>query len=62
MSSTPAAEGLSMQKVLSHAIYLRALVAEILGVESIRIPIKTHMDSNDLFQAVKSTKFVKDKR
>ena len=51
-----------MQKGLSHAIYLRALVAEILGVDPIRIPIKTHTDSNDLFQAVKSTKFVKDKR
>ena len=51
-----------MQKGLSHAVYLRALVAEILGVDPVRIPIKTHTDSNDLFQAVKSTKFVKDKR
>ena len=37
-------------------------MAEILGVDPVRIPIKTHTDSNDLFQAVKSTKFVKDKR
>ena len=62
MSSTSAAEALSLQSSLSHAIFLRALLTETLGVEDSKIPIRSYIDSNDLFQAIKSTKFVEDKR
>ena len=62
VSSTSAAEALSLQSSLSHAIFLRALLTETLGVEDSKIPIRSYIDSNDLFQAIKSTKFVEDKR
>ena len=57
-----AAEALSMQMALAHSIYLRAILAETLGVEDRSIPIKAHIDSNNLYQAIISTKFVEDKR
>ena len=62
VGSTVAAEALSMQMALAHSIYLRAILAETLGVEDQSIPIKAHIDSNNLYQAIISTKFVEDKR
>ena len=62
VGSTVAAEALSMQMALAHSIYLRAILAETLGVEDRSIPIKAHIDSNNLHQAIISTKFVEDKR
>ena len=41
---------------------LSVLLTEILGVSNFDIQIIAHIDSNDLYQAVFSTKFVKDKR
>ena len=61
VGSTVAAEALSLQTAISHAIYLRAILTEMLGNES-SIPIKSYIDSNNLYQAVYSTKFVEDKR
>ena len=62
VGSTVAAEALSMQMALAHSIYLRAILAETLGVDDQSIPIKAHIDSNNLHQAIISTKFVEDKR
>ena len=62
VGSTVAAEALSLQMALAHSIYLRAILAETLGVEDLSIPIKAHIDSNNLHQAIISTKFVEDKR
>ena len=62
VGSTVAAEALSMQMALAHSIYLRALLAETLGISALEIPIKAHIDSNNLYQAIISTKFVEDKR
>ena len=62
VGSTVAAEALSMQMALAHSIYLRAILAETLGINALEIPIKAHIDSNNLYQAIISTKFVEDKR
>ena len=60
--STVAAEALSLQMALSHAVFLRAVIAETLGVDVLAIPIHSYIDSNNLHQAINSTKFVEDKR
>ena len=62
VGSTLAAEALSLQEAVSHAIYLRAILAEIMGKKEQEIPITSYVDSNNLYQAVYSTKFVEDKR
>ena len=62
VGSTLTAEALSLQVTISHAIFLRAILAEILGVEDRKLPIVCNVDSNNLYQAVYSTKFVEDKR
>ena len=46
--STVAAEALSLQMAMSHAIYLRAVLAATLGVNEAEIPIKSFIDSNNL--------------
>ena len=38
------------------------MLAEILGTDILEIPIRAHTDSNNLYQAVYSTKFVDDKK
>ena len=60
--STVAAEALSLQMALSHAVFLRAVIAETLEVDVLAIPIHSYIDSNNLHQAINSTKFVEDKR
>ena len=60
--STVAAEALSLQMALSHGVFLRAVLAETLGVNDLVIPIHSYVDSNNLYQAINSTKFVEDKR
>ena len=62
VGSTVAAEALSMQMDLAHSIHLRAILAETLGISALEIPIKANIDSNNLYQAIISTKFVEDKR
>ena len=62
LGSTVAAEALSLQMALAHSIHLRAILAENLGISALEIPIKAHIDSNNLYQAIISTKFVEDKR
>ena len=62
IGSTLATEALSLQEAVSHAIYLRSILAEIMGKREKEIPIPSYMDSNNLYQAVYSTKLVEDKR
>ena len=62
VGSTLAAEALSLKSSIDHGIYLRAMLAEILGTDILEIPIRAHTDSNNLYQAVYSTKFVDDKK
>ena len=62
IGSTLAAEALSLQEAVSHALYLRAILAEIMGKKEQEFAITSYVDSNNLFQAVYSTKFVEDKR
>ena len=62
VGSTVAAEALSLKMGLDHATYLRAILAEILGVDQLKIPIIGITDSNNLYEAIYSTKFVEDKK
>ena len=63
VGSTGAAEGLELQTAISLAIFLRAVLMEIIGIKpTSKIPIESFVDSNNCFQAVNSTKFVEDKR
>jgi hypothetical protein len=62
VGSTVAAEALSLKMGLDHGFYLRAILAEVLAVDMFKIPIIAHIDSNNLFEAVYSTKFVEDKK
>ena len=61
-SSDKIKRALSLQETVSHAIFLRAILAEIMGYKEHEIPIISYVDSNNLYQAVYSTKFVEDKR
>ena len=59
------AETLIAYDTLSHAIYLRAMVAEILGTSPKMIPIKLYSDSNNLvehLQTVSGNNKIRDKR
>ena len=62
VGSTLAAEALSQRSALDHAIFLRAIFAEILGVNPLDILIVSYIDSNNLLEAASSTKFVDDKK
>ena len=62
VGSTLAAEAMSLQEAIGHAIYLRAVLAETVGVKEEKIPIVSYVDSNNLYQAIWSTKAVDDKR
>ena len=62
VGSTIAAEALSLQIGLAHASFLRAILTEMLGVDMYKIPIVASTDSNNLYQAIYSTKFVEDKK
>ena len=62
VGSTMAADALSLQMAMSHTIYLREVLAETLGVEATALPIKSFIDSNNLYQAAKLTKSVEDRR
>ena len=46
---------------LSHWVFLRALLAEILEKDPKEIPIEVNTDSNNLHKSIYSTKFVEDK-
>ena len=60
VGSMLAAKALSLQEAVSQAIYLRAILAKIID-KVLEIPIYSYVDSNNLYQAVYSTKFVEDK-
>ena len=62
LGTTLAAEALSLQEAVSHAIHLRSILAEVLGKQEKEIPMTSYVDSNNLYQAVHSTKFLEDKR
>ena len=61
VGSTLAAEALSLQEAVSHAIHLRSILAEVPGKQK-EIPINSYVESNNLYQDVYSIKFVEDKR
>ena len=62
VGSILAAEALSLQEAVSHAIYLRGILAEVLEKEEKEIPMVSYVSSNNLYQAVHSNKFVEDKK
>ena len=62
MGSTVAAEALSLKMALDHSHFLRAVLTEIMNVEMKNIPMIAHVDSKNLYEAVRSTKFVEDKK
>ena len=62
VGSNLAAEALSLQEAVSHAIYLRGILAEVLEKEEKEIPMVSYVSSNNLYQAVHSNKFVEDKK
>ena len=62
VGSTVAAEALSLKMGLDHGYFLRAILADVLNVDMIKIPIIAYVDSNNLYEAVYSTKFVEDKK
>ena len=62
VASTVAAEALSLQMALSHAVYVRAVLAETLRVDELAISIHSYTDSNNLHQVINYTKFVVNKR
>ena len=47
---------------MSHTIYLREVLAETFGMEAAAFPINSLVDSNNLYQAAKSTKLAEDTR
>ena len=64
-NNTMSAETLIAYDTLSHAIYLRAMISEILGVDSRSIPIKLYSDSNNMVDHLKTisgNNKVRDKR
>ena len=64
-NNTMSAETLVAYDTLSHAIYLRAMVSEILGVETRSIPIKLFSDSNNMvdhLRTISGNNRVRDKR
>ena len=61
VGSMPTAKALILQEAVSPTIYLRAILAKIMGKKVKEIPIYSYVDSNNLYQAVYSTKFVEDK-
>ena len=47
---------------LDHGHFLRAILAEIMNAEMKSIPMIAHVDSKNLYEAIRSTKFVEDKK
>ena len=62
VSSTLAAETLSLHECLNTAEYIRFMLAEAMKVDSITIPIHAHVDNDDLYKALHSTSMVSDKK
>ena len=64
-NNTLSAETLIAYDTLSHAIYLRAMVAEILGINPRTIPIRLFSDSRNMtehLQTISGSSKVRDKR
>jgi hypothetical protein len=60
--STLSAEMLSLQEGVEDAIYLRAIVTELLQKDPKSLPIVAYVDNQSVVQAIGSTKQVDDKR
>ena len=60
--STIAAEALSLLQGLENAIYLRALMSEVLGCDANVVKIIAYVDNKSVVEAVYSTKQVDDKK
>ena len=61
IQSTTAAETLSLQEGLEHAIYHQELIDEILHL-TFKIPIIVYIDNCSVIEALESTKQADDKR
>ena len=62
VGSTLAAEALSLNDCLSHAQYLRFLVAEAVKKKQTDIAITSYVDSDNLFKSLHSTSLVSDQK
>lgn len=62
VTSTLAAEALSLEDCLSHAQYLRYMVAEAMKVKPTDIPIIAYTDSENLYKSLYSTSLVNDQK
>ena len=62
VSSTLAAEALSLHECINTSQYLRHVIGEALRVKPTNIPIIAHTDSNNLIKALHSTSLVSDQK
>ena len=62
VTSTLAAEALSLHDCVNHAIYLPSMVAEAIQVRPTDLPIIAYTDSNNMSKAIKSTTLISDQR
>ena len=60
--STLSAEMLSLQEGVEEAIYLRAIITEMLNKKENSLPIVPYVDNRSVTQSLYSTKLVDDKR
>ena len=62
VSSTLAAEALSLQECLNTAVYIRYIIIEALKMRTEDIPIIAYTDSNNVVKAIHSTTLVSDRK
>ena len=53
---------LSLQEGLEDAVFMRAILEEIKGLQKKSVPIDAHVDDKNIVEAMYSTKSVDDKR
>ena len=62
VSSTLAAEALSLQECLNTAEYIRYIIVEALKMTTAELPIIAYTDSNNVVKAIHSTSLVSDRK
>lgn len=62
VTSSLAAEALSLQEGLKSSIYLKHILCEIMNVSATSLPIVAYVDNKGLVEAVHSTRLVSDKQ
>ena len=61
VKSTVAAEALALEEAISHSVYLRALIKEILKCQNSDLAIVAWVDSGNLVKSLQSSREVEDK-